>query len=270
MKESGLYPDIPWVQLEAIHKARMDKQTYPIHWIAHALRPNTCGPESKLPASVFDTVREYLTEHLSKEEAALALKEFIQFRLKSGKQHSPFFAKSAVYDDTFSPAMAWRCLLLQESILAPVAVKILNTLANSVPSERSFSATNHVHTKERNRLATAKADNQTFCYMNYRVLLRLKNPGTAGNKRWSDLSEKGWIDLEDEYLALFLNVQGRPAVMGNDGNLWVGVLQQTGDLLALGSELGEEEPNTVEAIANSRVGAKRAKKRRKREAKSPV
>ncbi|KAM5529672.1 hypothetical protein FOXYSP1_17516 [Fusarium oxysporum f. sp. phaseoli] len=60
MGEADQFPDIPWDDIDAIFKARLDKQMYDIHWIADALRPGTTGPNSKLPPSVFVRVQEYL------------------------------------------------------------------------------------------------------------------------------------------------------------------------------------------------------------------
>lgn len=265
MKESGLYNDVPWDDLEALHKARMDKQTYDIHWVAHALRHDRCGPQSKLPASVFNTVRRYLKEQLSEVNAAEAIKEFTRFRLKKGGSNldDMFAVTSIVYDDGFSPIIAWGSLEMQGSVLAPVAVKVLDTLANSVPSERSFSAINHVHSKERNRLVTEKADKQTFCYMNSRVLRRLTNPNAGGKRRWADLEEKDWVDLEDAYLDMFLNAQGRQTYMQEEGQ-WEGVMQDTGDMVAVGTELGEESsPDEADAARIAKSNSKHQKKRRR-------
>ncbi|KAK2005307.1 hypothetical protein LZ32DRAFT_633632 [Colletotrichum eremochloae] len=93
--------------------------------------------------------------------------------------------------------MAWQCLLNQGSILARVAVKVMSTLANSVPSERSFSAINI----------------QAFIFINDRVLDRLKDQKYAHKKRWADLEEKDWLELEDSYLKLFVNAQGKKVWM---------------------------------------------------------
>ncbi|KAG7425131.1 putative AC transposase [Fusarium oxysporum f. sp. raphani] len=46
MGEADQFPDIPWDDIDAIFKARLDKQTYDIHWIADALRPDTTVPNS--------------------------------------------------------------------------------------------------------------------------------------------------------------------------------------------------------------------------------
>ena len=61
----------------------------------------------------------------------------------------------------------------QGSKLATLAVRIFGTIANSVPSERSFSAVNFLHSKARNRLIPANADKLAFIYMNKRVLERI-------------------------------------------------------------------------------------------------
>jgi hypothetical protein len=53
MRATKLYPDVLWAEVEAIFKARFDKQTYEIHWVADSLRPERCGPSSRLPLSVF-------------------------------------------------------------------------------------------------------------------------------------------------------------------------------------------------------------------------
>ncbi|KAF5706007.1 transposase [Fusarium mundagurra] len=238
MREADQFPDIPWDDIDAIFKARLDKQTYDIHWIADALRPDTTGPNSKLPPSVFARVQEYLQKQLENDdEYHRALSEFTHFRMRTGGPDGLFNKHSAVYDDGFRPAMAWQCLLNQGSTLARVAMKVINTLANSVPSERSFSAISFIHTKARNRLTPMHADMQAFIFMNDRVLDRLKDQKYAHKKRWADLEEKDWLELEDSYLELFVNAQGKKVWMdgvmasANGDFEWEGVLQSIGDIL---------------------------------------
>ncbi|KAI7767319.1 hypothetical protein LZL87_014070 [Fusarium oxysporum] len=234
MGEADQFPDIPWDDIDAIFKARLDKQTYDIHWIADALRPDTTGTNSKLPPSVFARVQEYLQKQLKNyDEYHRALSEFT-------------LPNAAVYDDGFKPAIAWQCLLNQGSILARVAVKVMKTLANSVPSERSFSAISFIHTKARNRLTPMHADMQAFIFMNDRVLDRLKDQKYAHKKRWADLEEKDWLELEDSYLELFMNAQRKKVWMdgvmaSTSGDFeWEGVLQSTGDILGVGTKVESE------------------------------
>lgn len=285
MKISGLYPDVPWADVEAIWKARFDKQTLDIHYVAYALRPDCCGSDSKISPSVFDTVRRYIRGQLVDADADRAIREFTHFRMKSGgppgqgaqltlgEAPEPLFGPSSmVYDDSFKPAFAWRCLLIQGSTLARVAVRVLDALANSVPSERSFSSVGNVHDDKRNRLGTEKADQQTFCYVNSRVLECLHDPSLQRKKRWYHLEEKDWVDLEETYITLFSAAQDHHQYMHNDlvnnpEYQWHGVLQSTGDLLALGTEVSEEENQEEESEANlSRKEAKKLSKKRKRRA----
>lgn len=248
LKETEQYPDIPWDEVEDMWKRRLDKQTYDIHFIADAVRPDTTGKDSKLPPSVFSRVKECLRKQFADdEEYKRAIKEFTHFRMRSGGPDGLFDETSAVYDDDFKPAMAWHCLLNQGSVLARVAVRVLSTLANSVPSERSFSAIGFVHTKTRNRLLPEYADMQAFIFMNDRVLERLQDKTHARKKRWVDLEEKDWLDLEDSYLELFVSGNGRRTYMQGDMELisdpnyeWSGVLHSTGDIVGLGTEIDSE------------------------------
>ncbi|KAG7424328.1 hypothetical protein Forpi1262_v014536 [Fusarium oxysporum f. sp. raphani] len=210
MGEADQFPDIPWDDIDAIFKARLDKQTYDIHWIADALQPDTTGPNSKLPPSVFARVQEYLQKQLKNDdEYHRALSEFTHFRMRTGGPDGLFNKHSAVYDDGFKPAMAWQCLLNQGSILARVVVK-------------------------------------AFIFMNDRVLDRLKDQKYAHKKRWADLEEKDWLELEDSYLELFVNAQGKKVWMdgvmaSTSGDFeWEGVLQSTGDILGVGTEVESE------------------------------
>lgn len=249
LKETEQYPDIPWDEVEDIWKRRLDKQTYDIHFIADALRPDTTGKHSKLPPSVFARVKEYLRKQFEDdEEYRRAMKEFTHFRMRSGGPDSLFTEDSAVYDDGFKPVLAWQCLLNQGSLLAGVAVRVLSTLANSVPSERSFSAISFVHTKTRNRLLPVHADMQAFIFMNDRVLERLEDKTHASKKRWADLEEKDWLDLEDSYLELFVPsntnrivyMHGDPELISDPNYEWSGVLHSTGDIVDLGTEIDSE------------------------------
>jgi hypothetical protein len=49
--------------------------------------------------------------------------------------------------------------------------------------------------------------------MNDRVLDRLKDQKYTHTKRWADLEEKDWLELEDSYLELFVNAQGKKVWM---------------------------------------------------------
>lgn len=72
------------------------------------------------------------------------------------------------------PALYWKSYVVdgstQHVVLAKIAVRLFEVIANSVVSERAFSEMNLIHSKMRNRLGTEKANKQIFIYMNQRVL----------------------------------------------------------------------------------------------------
>lgn len=54
--------------------------------------------------------------------------------------------------------------------MATLAIRLITTPANSVPSERAFSVQNMIHTKLRNRMGAVKAAKLVFIYINSRAL----------------------------------------------------------------------------------------------------
>jgi hAT family C-terminal dimerisation region len=58
--------------------------------------------------------------------------------------------------------------------LASFAERLIRITANSVVSERAWSAMNFIHSKSRNSLLVDTVDKLIFIYMNYRALRKLK------------------------------------------------------------------------------------------------
>jgi hypothetical protein len=193
---------VPWEDIYRIWKARFETQTYPIHFVANALRPETIATlNEKLAAQDYKIVIDFLKESLTdRGDYREVIKEFNDFRNQRGILYS---ADNVFWDCEWSPEDAWGCLEAQGSKLATIAVRIFGILANSVPSERSFSAINYVHTKARNRLSPVKADWQCFVWMNCRVLERQGAKNTKKSSRWDQLDEKEWKELEDSYMQYF-------------------------------------------------------------------
>lgn len=69
----------------------------------------------------------------------------------------------------------------------------MSAIANSVPSERAFSGMNYIHSKARNRLTPARANQLQFIHMNARNLAEQQAVAAT------DTDE---ILAEDEYEAL--------------------------------------------------------------------
>lgn len=76
-------------------------------------------------------------------------------------------------------------------------------MQNSVPSERSFSATNFINSKRRNRLNAEDTDSLTFIYVNSKILRRIQvSPSgkweeTAAPENWETADSVQLVELED-------------------------------------------------------------------------
>ena len=72
------------------------------------------------------------------------------------------------------PIAYWKSYQYNEThvVLAKLAVRIFEAIANSIASERAFSAMNLIYTKLRNNLGEEKSHKLIYIYMNQRVLDR--------------------------------------------------------------------------------------------------
>jgi hAT family C-terminal dimerisation region len=70
------------------------------------------------------------------------------------------------------PTLFWQLHHDDSRALYQLAYRIHCTLANSVPSERAFSAINLTHTKLRSKLAPERVDKLLYVQINRRVLRR--------------------------------------------------------------------------------------------------
>ena len=67
------------------------------------------------------------------------------------------------------PRKFWIIAMHHAPVLGKLGNRIFQAPANSVPSERSFSTQNFLHSKTRNRLGAMRVDKLTYIYMNSRV-----------------------------------------------------------------------------------------------------
>ena len=116
-----------------------------------------------------------------------ALEQFFDFRGRS----SCFAEASGLWDMTRKPILFWRYLQASVLELLLFVRKVLTVIANSVPSERSFSSMNYIYSKTRNRLDLVHADKLQFLHMNIRALAKQK---------YLQLSKEDLLAWEDEYL----------------------------------------------------------------------
>ena len=66
--------------------------------------------------------------------------------------------------------------------LSAFAIRLLNTIANSVPSERVWLSMNYIHSKTQNKLLLDKVNKLLFIYINSRVLEHLRIDPLETNK----------------------------------------------------------------------------------------
>ena len=88
-------------------------------------------------------------------------------------------------------------------------MRLLETHANSVPSERAFSAMNLTATKKRNRLSVEKLNKLCYIYMNSRAL-------SHPHKGLIHLSDNGLIQIENLIFGFEVNAE-KDLPLGLDG-----------------------------------------------------
>jgi len=88
----------------------------------------------------------------------------------------------------------WISAINQSKALGILANRLFSAPANSVPSERSFSTQNYLHSKTRNRLKPDEVDKLIYIYMNSRVFR--KNDGTKDTLTVSTLEEEELLEEE--------------------------------------------------------------------------
>jgi hypothetical protein len=74
------------------------------------------------------------------------------------------------------PGLFWQMHYDDYKELYQLATRLLHTLANSVPSERSFSSINILHSKSRNRLTVERVSKILYIQVNRRTLGRVSKP----------------------------------------------------------------------------------------------
>jgi len=185
-----IQPSLPAI-LELFGK-RMDRQVLALHWAAYFLTPTNIGVTTTVEQQ--NMVIEYLRNAHSDSIIQNRVQEqYYMFRAKDG----PFGPHNLAWNIT-SPTTFWHAQHTFCPELSLLATRLFRTPANSVPSERSFSAQNLIHSKVRNSLNSTRVDKLTYIYLNRRVL-----DHKAGEPRqWQDLSGKAEIELEDVIVGL--------------------------------------------------------------------
>jgi hypothetical protein len=196
LQRSQEWLEVDWPVLFSLLEARKVRQTLDIHHAAWALDPAT--RTTNLTVAQLTSVESFLQRFCTVNDWPEVQIQFNQFRAQAG----------TIFDtgEGMKAFDFWLRLSNTDLALAKLAIRVFSTLANSVPSERSFSATNFLHNKVRNRLSAERANRCAFIYINDRVLERLKP--SEGSKRviqsrWEEVEAPVLIEMEDEWMELF-------------------------------------------------------------------
>ena len=101
--------------------------------------------------------------------------DFLSFRAKKGV----FSPTAPCWTQATNPLRFWQLHAIISNGLGTLAVRLFSTPANTVPSERAFSAQNLIHDKKRNRLSSEKANKLVYIHMNQRILESLDRQQTT-------------------------------------------------------------------------------------------
>lgn len=145
-------------QLIPIVKARCAKQVFPIHWTVFYLDP------ARVSVAIAYSLQNTILLCLKRYQApsfpdGKAVEEFLSFRAKEG----PFSPQNIVWSQSQNPRLFWHGMLPFAPALSLIAICFFKTPCNSVPSERSFSPQNIIHTKQRNRYFPYLYSNKLNC-----------------------------------------------------------------------------------------------------------
>ena len=155
-------------QAGGVFRERSKKQITDVHYAAWLLDPISL---LKPPGQIqIDIGIKFLLARAAQENKKAIHISILEFRTQGG-EFGPSHPASMHYDN---PIAYWKSYLYNEThgALAKLAVRIFEAIANSVASERAFSAMNLIHSKLRNRLGAEKSHKLIYIYMNQRVLDR--------------------------------------------------------------------------------------------------
>ena len=189
--------DLPQDRLQApvkaiqncVWEARYKKQVMSIHAVAWALHP--AQHAQPITVALRDAVMTVFRQQFQDAKTlSEALSQFYAFRGQQGGFRRDNYCWSIIE----SPILFWQLQTLDAPVLGPFAERLMETPANSVPSERAFSIQNLVHTKAHNTLNTIRVDKLQYIHINENILCRKSNPTS---KTPISYSEDDLVALED-------------------------------------------------------------------------
>ena len=148
------------------------QQTTDIHSVAFFLDPSNVDEPlaAEIQVKVFSFLRKYI--YCNDEAWVEIIEDFFQFREKQGKFNRQNPCDIWSLPLVQRPKLFWQHCKSISPLLGQFAYRIFSTPANSVPSERSFSAMNYIIDKFRTSMEMERGNQATYIYMNSRVLRR--------------------------------------------------------------------------------------------------
>ena len=127
--------------LLAAFEKRFERQTSPIHWAAKSLVPSNAGCVLKFPPNKKREAEIFFREHCNPDEWPRLIADLRHFHERDGPFSS---SQSDLWDLKERPKDFWFAVSDVAPTLYSMARRLISTPANSVPSERSFSAMNYI------------------------------------------------------------------------------------------------------------------------------
>jgi hypothetical protein len=153
--------------LELVDK-RLAIQTTDIHHAAYLLNCQLDDPQQTKEEWI--ATARFCNSHVAPDRLHNFWRQFAEFTDRRG-----VFSRAELWTDSvrFQPQSFWMLASkFGASELADLAGRLATTPANSVPSERSFSAMNYIQNKFRARMSTPTTTDLCLIYINSRVLDR--------------------------------------------------------------------------------------------------
>ena len=170
---------------DTLWKQRTDRQLCDEHYLAWHLNPlveDYCVPFKDI-LDVRKACHNVLKRHLG-DRAPEGMKEVQEFVSRRGRIQ----LEEWLWDYKHDVVEFWEQAQLAFPVVGQLALRLMRTMASSVPSERAFSIQNIIHSTVRNRLIAEKVDMLQFIYINERVLK---------NKRKKHAKQEELVELED-------------------------------------------------------------------------
>jgi hypothetical protein len=108
-------------------------------------------------------VFEFFTQYYSESDFTAIKGDYVKYKKQKGEYSIPSLWEKGIVDDW---EIFWTVASDFSPVLANFAERFLNTLPNSVPSERAFFVFKLQYTFLRNRLSLIKLDYLCFLFMN--------------------------------------------------------------------------------------------------------